>query len=156
MAGQRQPIELVQARGAKHLTKQEIEARKAGEIKPYTDDIRPPDYLSKKQKSEFDKIAGQLMKLKVMGETDVDALARYIIAGDLYVTAVKKLRKKETQDSIEKYDFWSKKQDLYFRQCRSAASDLGMTISSRCKLVIPQPKAEEKKENKFRVFEKAL
>lgn len=34
MAGQRQPIELVLAKGSKHLTKKEIEERKSSEVKP--------------------------------------------------------------------------------------------------------------------------
>ena len=50
MAGQRLPIEVVQARGSKHLTKAEIQERKEREIKPVTDDIIAPDYLTKKQK----------------------------------------------------------------------------------------------------------
>nr|WP_233099829.1 phage terminase small subunit P27 family [Bacillus velezensis] len=29
-------------------------------------------------------------------------------------------------------------QDKLFKQCRQASSDLGLTISSRCKLVIPK------------------
>ena len=34
MAGQRQPIELVQARGKKHLTQEEIRQRMNSEVKP--------------------------------------------------------------------------------------------------------------------------
>ena len=57
MSGQRQPIELVLAKGNKHLTQKEIEERKSSEVKPITDDISPPPYLStKKQKLEFDLI----------------------------------------------------------------------------------------------------
>lgn len=56
MAGQRQPIELVLAKGSKHLTKKEIEERKSSEVKPITDDIFPPPYLStKKQKGKWDE-----------------------------------------------------------------------------------------------------
>lgn len=73
MAGQRLPIEVVQARGSKHLTKAEIQERQEREIKPITDDIIAPDYLTKKQKDIFYKLASQLEKLKIMGETDVDA-----------------------------------------------------------------------------------
>ena len=36
MAGQRQPIALLEAKGAKHFTKAEIEERKAREVKPCT------------------------------------------------------------------------------------------------------------------------
>lgn len=64
MSGQRQPIELVLAKGNKHLTKKkEIKERKSSEVKPITDDISPPPYLStkkkKKQKAEFDRIYNQ-------------------------------------------------------------------------------------------------
>jgi len=37
---------------------------------------------------------------------------------------------------------WSAVQDRYFKQCRNCASDLGMTITSRCKLVVPSTKEE--------------
>jgi len=34
------------------------------------------------------------------------------------------------------------------KQCRQGASDFGMTVSSRCRLAVPQPK-DVKPENKF-------
>lgn len=45
-----------------------------------------------------------------------------------------------------------KNQDRAFKQCRQCAVDLGMTISSRCKLVVPKT-AEKAKENKFAKYE---
>ena len=154
MGGQRLPIEVVQARGSKHLTKAEIKERQEREIKPITDDIIAPDYLTKKQKEEFYTISEQLQKLKIMGETDVDALARYIVANDFYINAVKQLRKPETKSDPLKFEAWSKIQERYFKQCRSSANDLGLSISSRCKLVVPETKQETPKENKFKQFEK--
>ena len=154
MAGQRQPIELLQVRGAKHLTKAEILERQAREIKPITDNIIAPAYLTKKQKEEFYKISSQLEKLKIMGETDVDALARYITANDFYVNAVKQLRKSEVKNDPMLFDAWSKIQERYFKQCRASANDLGLSISSRCKLVVPEANKETPSENKFKKFEK--
>lgn len=154
MAGQRIPLEVVQARGSKHLTKAEIQERQEREIKPITDNIVAPDYLTKKQKSEFDKIAEQLKKLKILGETDVDALARYIVAKDFYIHAVKQMRKSEVKNNPFVFDKWSKIQERYAKQCRSCANDLGLSISSRCKLVVPETKKETPKENKFKKFEK--
>ena len=154
MSGSRQPIELVIAKGAKHLTKAEIEERRASEIKPIIDNITPPSYLTKKQKTEFIKIADQLKKLKIMGETDVDALARYITANDFYINAVKKMQSSEVQDNPMFFDKWSMIQERYFKQCRSSANDLGLSISSRCKLVVPEINVEMPKENKFKKFEK--
>lgn len=156
MAGPRLPIELVQARGAKHLTKAEIKERQEREIKPITDDIIAPDFLTtKKQKEEFYKISDQLKKLKIMGETDVDALGRYIVANEFYINAVKQLRKPDVKNSYMAFDTWSKIQERYFKQCRSCANDLGLSISSRCKLVVPETNQEKPKENKFKKFEKS-
>ena len=154
MAGQRLPIELVKARGSKHLTKAEIQEREAREIKPVTDDIIAPTYLTKKQKDEFYKLSGQLEKLKIMGETDVDALARYIIANDFYINAVKQMRKPEVKNDPLMFEKWVNIQEKYFKQCRASANDLGLTISSRCKLVVPEIKEEIPNENKFKKFEK--
>lgn len=167
MAGPRQPIELVLAKDRKHLTKAEIEERMQRELKPCTDDITAPAYLTAKQKKEFYKIAEQLQKLKIMGETDCDTLARYITAQELYEQAVKDLRtvqkqrpKGEDADApalikwatmLEQLD---KRQERYFKQAHTAAAALGLTISSRCRLVAPVTE-EKPKENKFSKFGKA-
>ncbi len=154
MSGQRQPIELVIANGKKNLTKAEIQERLDSEVKPIAENIIAPGYLTKKQKGEFNRIADQLQKLKIMGETDVDALARYIVANDFYINAVKQLRKTEVKNDPYKFEAWAKIQERYFKQCRSSANDLGLSISSRCKLVVPATKEPPKKTNKFAKFEK--
>jgi P27 family predicted phage terminase small subunit len=154
MAGQRLPLGVIEARGAKHLTNAEKEERRAREISPITDNIIAPGYLTKKQKEEFYRISDQLQKLKILGETDVDALARYIVANDFYINAVKQMRKPDVINDPLKFGAWAKIQERYFKQCRSSANDLGLSISSRCKLVVPTPKQETPKENKFKKFEK--
>lgn len=162
MAGQRQPIELVIANGKKNLTKAEIEERRAAEVQPCTDEIVAPSYLTATQKKRFNKLADQLQKIKIMGETDCDTLARYVIAQELYEQAVKDLRvvqKQRPKDAeagslmrwaalLESMD---KRQDRYFKQAHTAAAALGLTISSRCKLQVPV-KDEEPKVNKFAKF----
>ena len=155
MAGQRLPIEIVESRGSKHLTKKEIESRRSSEVKPISDGIAPPDYLTANQKKTFSKISEQLRKLKIMGETDVDALARYVLANDFYIHAVRQMRKKEVKNDPIAFEAWSKVQERYFKQCRSSANDLGLSITSRCKLVVPETKTEAPKDNKFKRFEKS-
>lgn len=166
MARPREPIALVQAKGKKHLTKAEIAAREASEVKPCTDDIAAPSYLTAAQKKTFTKLANQLQKINIMGETDVDALARYIAAQDFYEQATKDLRahlktgpspKSETyHDDMNKWciveESLAKMQDRYFKQAHTCASALGLTISSRCKLEVPVA-PEEPKRNKFSRFE---
>ena len=87
-------------------------------------------------------------------ETDADALGRYIVAKDFYVNAVKQMRKTTVKNDPELFEKWARIQERYFKQCRSSANDLGLSISSRCKLVVPEIKKETPKENKFKKFEK--
>ena len=167
MAGPRQPIELVIAKGKKNLTKAEIEARRASEVKPSTDDITALAYLTAAQKKHFNKLAGQLAKIKIMGETDVDTLARYVVAETNYQEAVKELRKlakdrptdRGDEDYYKKLEQWAvlndmadRRQERYFKQASALARDLGLTISSRCKLQVPVKDEPEKPVNKFMKF----
>lgn len=156
MSGQRQPTNLLIAKGKKHLTKNEIEERLSQEVGILTDNISPPPYLTKKkQKDEFNKIASQLQTLKIMSETDVDTLARYILSRDLYVKLTKQItNSNDILESPSLLETYFKNQDRAFKQCRACAIDLGLTISSRCKLVVPKIETPEKKHNKFEKFEK--
>jgi P27 family predicted phage terminase small subunit len=155
MARPREPVELIMSKGKKHLTKEEIKERLETEVQPCTNGIEPPPYLTKRQRAEFEKLANQLQNIKIMGETDCDALARLVIAQELYVQITKKvqtaLRRAVDFDEVEAL---SKLQDRYFRQAQTAARDLGLTIGSRCKLSVPQQK-EEEGHNKFSRFVKA-
>lgn len=164
MAGQRQPIELVIANGKKNLTKQEIHDRLNSEVKPCTDEIAAPSYLTAAQKKTFNKIAAQLKKLNIMGETDCETLARYVTAQSLYEQAVKDLRalhkeRPKNADAAqlvvwaEMLDRLDKRVDRYFKQATAAASKLGLSITDRCKLVVPSA-PEKPKANKFSVFDK--
>ena len=93
MAGygkQREPIDLIIAKGKKHLTKEEIAERRNSEIN--IDDyknVKAPSYLSKKQKNEFTEIATKLVDIGIMSELDEDCLARYLIAKDNYLKFIK-------------------------------------------------------------------
>lgn len=163
MGKPREPLALILAKGKKHLTKAEIEQRQAAEPKPCTEGIEAPAYLTAKQKKTFNKLAVQLETLGVMGETDNDALARYITAQELYEQAVRDLRaaqkhkppKDATAEAMAEWAYillsLDKRQDRYFKQANTAARELGLTISGRCKLVVPATQ-EEPKVNKFNKF----
>ena len=163
MAGPRQPIALVKAKGKKNLTKAEIAEREASEVQPCTDEIVAPSYLTAAQKKRFDKLAYQLNKIKIMGETDCGILATYVVAQELYEQAVKDLRavhrqKPKDMDAgqiiawAEALDKIDRRVDRYFKQATAAARELGLTISSRCKLQVPV-KEETPVTNKFAAFE---
>lgn len=159
---QKEPIELIIAKGKKHLTKAEIEDRVNNEIKVNFTDVEPPNYLSVEQKQEFLKISNILLKIGIMSELDEDCLAHYLIANTNYVRYTAKLnelntklenaRKEEKKKEYEsRIDLYLVYQDRALKQCRACANDLGLSISSRCKLVMP-PSKEEPKQNKFSKF----
>jgi len=153
MPNPKQPIQLIQAKGKKHLTKSEIEERTLSEPEPNTEGIAPPSYLLKSQKERFNEIAQQLEDLGVMGETDCDALARYIIAESMYIKISRQVRDPKVLKDIDLLKDYSSIQDKYFKQCRAAANDLGLSISARCRLVVPKAQDKPPKKNKFNKFQ---
>ena len=151
MARPRQPIELVVAKGKKHLTKNEIELRKKSELKVDLKNISIPKYLPLKLKDEFTEIASKLLDIGVMTELDEDCLARYLLSKQSYLQYTSMLNQATKKNKISEMEKLMTMQDKAFKQCRASANDLGLTIASRCKLVMPEPK-EQPKENKFSKF----
>jgi len=143
-----QPIALIKAKGKTHMSKAQMKEREEHEIKVDMTDVKPPAYLTAKQKRTFTEISGKLMKIGIMTELDEDTLARYLVAHDQYIQALRMYKSAvRANEGIDVLDKISRMQDRYAKQCRSMASDLGLTITSRAKLVVP--KTEPPKENKF-------
>lgn len=172
MAGRRRlPTKVLIANGKKHLTKKEIDERMAQELDVPFKDVAPPDYLTAKQKKEFNAIAEKLVALDIFTELDVDILSQYIIAKTLYLKYSDQIRK--IVDSEKAVHKWSaieeiaedcegaedlkallekilrrqrgddltvimNLQDKAFKQCVTCAKELGLTVTSRLKLAIPE------------------
>lgn len=139
MPKQREPIELILAKKRKHFTKADIEKRRAQEPDVPFKNIRAPKYLSKPAVKEFYDTAYKLLEIGVMTELDEDALARYIVVKQQFLMYTELISKALSLEDIETADRLAKTQDKFFKQVRAAASDLGLTITSRCKLVVPEP-----------------
>lgn len=153
MAGKKQPIELVVANGKKHLTKAEIEQRKSTEVKANSDKIKPPTYLTKEEKKQFKKISKELIDIGIMGNVDCEILAMYVESLTEYNKNSLELKQLNPRKDYEDYNKIAIEKDRCIKQCRGFASDMGLTISSRCRLVLPKPIEKEKK-NKFSKFAK--
>lgn len=136
MAGPRQPIDLVLAKGRKNLTKKEIEERKKQEIKAPDDKVEPPSYLPDELKENFTRIANELIDIGIMSNLDCEALARFIVSESQYQKVSQRIMKMKTIGQT--YMDLINTQDKLFKMCRQSANDLGLTISSRCKLVMPK------------------
>ena len=93
MAGRRkQPIDLIAAKGRKHLTYAEYDERKSKEIQAPNDDIKAPEFLTKKETKKFDEIAGILNDIGIMTNLDCDILGMYIQSYTQYCKVTKELR----------------------------------------------------------------
>lgn len=162
MARPREPIDLIAAKGRKHLSNGEYKERKQAEVSAPADNVMPPDFLLKKEREKFEELAKQLIELKIMSNLDCDVLARYIKAETEYIKVTKQLQKIKflpdkksmvTEDAqlaeqYAQYNYLSKIQNRLMKACNENARELGLTISSRCRLVMPKEK-DEKPENKF-------
>lgn len=157
MARPRQPIDLIAAKNKKHLTKSEIDKRRNQEIKAPVGALSPPKYLSLPEKAKFARIAKQLKDLNIMSSLDCDCLARHIQSETKYQMYDKMVNDYVQQITEEQRATGNSEIDIAtlsglenlrdkaLKQCRASASDLGLTISSRCKLIVP--KVEEEKED---------
>lgn len=138
MPGPRQPTELVVANGRKHLTRAEEDRRRDMEVHvPVPERAEPPKWLPKKLRAEFLE-TGEILRLAgLWSELDRDALGQYFLARERWLRA-DKLAGSAIRDRDEKMaKEWTGVQNTYFRQCRQCAEVLGLSISSRCRLVVP-------------------
>lgn len=147
MGNPKQPIALVVAKGKTHLSKAEIKEREEAELKVDLTNVTPPSYLPSELVEEFNEIAGKLLHIGIITELDEDCLARYLLSKQTYLEYTSLLNKAIKDKKILDMEKVATLQDKAFKQCRASANDLGLTIISRCKIVIP--KVEEPKENKF-------
>lgn len=152
MAGRKkEPIELIQAKGKKHLTKEEIKNRKETQIVAPNDNIIPPEGLPDELKDIFNSYALSLKDLGILTNLDVSALERYVVAEFEYRKYTELLLSVERIGP--KYKVLKELQSKAMSECRATAADLGLTPSSRCKLVAPKI-VQEKPRNKFERFTK--
>lgn len=147
MAGRnKQPVDVLTVRGKSHLTKAEKERRKATEsvVPVALRGVSPPGYLDKwpEIRDEFNRYAEMLTALMPdnFGQPDADCLARYVVSESLY--------ERYTSDLMDEHDPLSIKnlqiaQDRAFKQAQACASALGLTVTARCKLVVPERREDD-------------
>ena len=151
MGGPRQMTDVVKANGKKHLSRAEEAERRAREVKlPAPAKLKAPGWLPAYLKQEFKQLAKLLLESKIgVAQLDADTVGRYLVAQRQYTAASIKTQEYLDQEDAESAAAWSKLQEKYFNQARSCANDMGMTITSRCKLVIPEGAKPEADQNPF-------
>lgn len=148
MPRRKEPLKLLEAKGKSHLSQKEKAEKERGEVKTKAQkSVTPPSWLPTDRRKEFGSISRQLLALGIFSKLDRDALARYLIAHQIYLKATNHIQEAISTGNSSDAVKWASVQGRYFSQCRECANDLGLTISSRCKLVVPQQKDTE--ENAF-------
>ena len=152
MGRNREPVSLILAKGNKPgLTKDEIEQRRAQEVQVDLKNVTAPDYLPAALKGKFDRIAAKLLQVGIMTELDEDLLARYVLSERNYLQYVQMNAEAIKAGDMENISRTERLKKSAFEQSHACASALGLTITSRCKLVVPQVEAAQPK-NKFDRF----
>lgn len=135
-------------KGRKHLTRAEIETRLAKEVKaPAPKTAKSPQWLPQALKKDFRALGKILIDLGIYSELDKDTLGRYLVAQHQYLLATEEAEQALAKKDVETADRWGRIQERYVKQARNHANDLGLTITSRCRLVVPQQ--DEPEENAF-------
>lgn len=148
MAGKRQPTDVVIANGRKHLSRAEEAERRAGEVKVSpAKTAKPPKWLQETLKKDFRALGKRLIAAGLYTELDADTLGRYLVAQHQWELATREAEKALEDLDPEEADDWGKIQDRYFKQARNCANDMGLTITSRCRLVVPERRQETEDSN---------
>lgn len=153
MPGKRKPTDLVKADGKKHLSRAEEDARRDQEVHvPPPEAVKPPVWLAKKLHREFLEIGDILLKAGLYSELDRDVLAQYFVARDRWLNADRRAARAIRSGDEKLAKEWTGVQASYFKQARQCAESMGLSVTSRCRIVVPaavvnaagaSPEAEE-------------
>lgn len=149
MPGPRQPTDLLKATGRKHLSRAEEAERRSREARVESaKTAKPPKWLPEWMKKDFRTLGKRLIAAGLYTDLDADVLGRYLVAQHSWVAA-----SREAADALDRQDQaaegWSRIQDRYFKQARACANDMGLTVTSRCRLVVPEDLRPKEDDNPF-------
>lgn len=138
MSGKRQPTALVEANGRKHLTQAEADQRRDHEVyMPPADVVDPPKWLPKRLRAEYCEIGEMLNGAGLYAELDRDVLGQYFLCRERWVKADKKAAAAISKNDEKLAKEWTSIQGAYFKQARQCAEAMGLSVTSRCRIVVP-------------------
>ena len=150
MPGKRQPTDLIKANRRKHLSKAEEAARRATEPQVEAPDVvTAPEWLAKRFHREFLEIGGLLCSSGLYTELDRDVLGQYFLTRDGWLKTYKIAAAASRSRDEKLAQIWTGIQNTYFRQTRQCSETMGLSINSRCKLVVPESAKPKEDDNQF-------
>lgn len=138
MPGKRQPTEVVEANSRKHLTEAEKNERRDREVHvPPPEEAIPPKWLPKRLHKEYHEIGEILRASGLYAELDRDVLGQYFLSRDRWLRADKKAGAAIRAEDEKLAKEWTAIQGTYFKQARQCAEAMGLSVTSRCRIVVP-------------------
>lgn len=157
MSRPRQPTDTLK----KHISKTEAAERRTQEFAvPTAGKAVPPKWLGrgfdqateKALRAEFRQIGKRLIEVGLYSDLDADTLAQYITARHQWELATVQAEQALALGFAggKAAGTWSTVQDRYFSAARKCAGELGLTVTARCKLVVPEkPSGCDEPEDEF-------
>ena len=138
MSGQRQPVDVLLAKGRKHLSKAEEAERRDSEVHvDAPSSVVPPKWLPKRLRAEYLEIGSILLRSGLYTDLDRDVLAQYFVCRERWLAADKEAAKALRSKDEKSLQAWTSVQGAYFKQARQCAAAMGLDVTSRCKLIVP-------------------
>lgn len=138
MPGKRQPTALLESSGRKHLTRAEADERRDREVRvPPPEEAAPPKFLPKRLHREYREIGEILRTAGLYAELDRDVLGQYFLCRERWTQADKKAAAAIKAGDEKLARDWTGVQSAYFKQARQCAEAMGLSVTSRCRIVVP-------------------
>ena len=139
MPAKKKPVAVLKAEGSRHYTKDELEERRAREVKaPETETVKAPNYITGNLLKEFNRLSPILVRMGLLSSVDGDVLGQYLIAKQQYVSATNQVTMALRDANLDRAKECSTIQDSFFKQCRRCAQELGLTVTARANILLPQ------------------
>ena len=139
MPGPRQPTDLIKAKGLKHLSKAEEAERRSREARvELSKTAKPPKWLPEALKKDFRTLGKRLIAAGLYTDLDADTLGRYLVVQHQWIIATGEAEQTLARRDQEQAEAWGRIQERYFKQARNCANDMGLTVTSRCRLVVSE------------------
>lgn len=150
MPGPRQKLSVLEGNGRKHLSAAEKAQRAAQEVNlPKPQKMPVPKWLPERLRKTYRALAKEILAADMGAATlDADTLGRYVVAQDNFTALIPLVQDALMERDVATLKEYTKAQDAYFKQARACANDMGMTITSRCRLVMPESN-QPKEQNAF-------
>lgn len=136
--GKKLPADLIELGGVNHMGKAELDARRDREVHvPPADKVTPPKWLPKECRSEFKKIGNILQAAGLFSDLDRDVLGQYFLCRERWLKADAQASAAIAAEDEKLAKEWTTIQASYFKQARQAAEAMGLSVTSRCRIVVP-------------------